>query len=165
MGWIRRALIVLFALAVAIATGVAVLPILALFDPVTREAGFMLAEFAALVVAGFEPDGDYAVESTDLAAFVWTALMAVGVVPVVFSALLGEIARVRSFLWYPIATGAIAACMPWLLRGALHTGKMTMASPEELRFAFVFFFSGLVSGAVYWLLANGGQSHLDDRPV
>lgn len=164
MGWFRQTITVLFALAIAIATGVAALPVLALFDPVTRGAGFALAEFAALVVAGFEPDGDYTAESWDLVSFIWTALIAIGVVPIVFTALIGEIARVRSLLWYAGATGLIAASMPWLIRSAFRTERMAMASPEELRFAFVFFFSGLISGTIYWLLVSGARGRLDDRP-
>jgi hypothetical protein len=158
MEWLRRMVTIIFALSVAIATGLAALPILALFDPVTREAGLALAEFAVFVVAGFEPDAEYAASGADLVSFVWAVLVAIGVAPLVFTALIGEVARVRSFLWYSIGTGVVAAVMPWLIRGALRTERMAMMSQDELHFACVFFLAGTISGSVYWLLACGEPS-------
>lgn len=163
MRWLRRASVVFLGLAIAIAAGIVVLPILALFDPVTRAAGLALAEFAALVVVGPEPDGAYRIETDAFVSFAWTAIVATSVLPLVFAALIGEIARVRSLLWYAIATGFVAASMPWLIRGTFHTEKAATASPEELRFALVLFFAGVVSGSVYWLVAGGERAPVDPR--
>ncbi len=46
MVWLRRAIGVIFATAVAIGAGLVFLPVAALADPVTRAAGFALIQFA-----------------------------------------------------------------------------------------------------------------------
>jgi hypothetical protein len=47
----RRAIGVIFAMAVAIGAGLVFLPVAALADPVTRAAGFALIQFAAWALA------------------------------------------------------------------------------------------------------------------
>jgi len=157
MNCIRRAIVVLFGIAIAIAAGLAVLPVAALVDPVTREAGFALAEVAFFALTRVDLDNLSVPDAAGLIHFAWTTVMAICVMPLVFAVLLGEIAKVRSFLWYTGATGFIAASTPWLIRGAFHTHRATSASPEELRFALVFFFTGIVSGAVFWFVAGGSE--------
>lgn len=155
MGWLLRALGVLFSMGIAVGVGLIFLPVALLIDPMTRDASFALIQFslAALSAADFEGSlsGD---ELAVLPRLAWTALMAVCVIPLLAVAAIGEIARVRSLLWYAGATGFIAASAPWILREMLHLHRATDASPEELRFALIFFVSGLVSGSVYWLLAG-----------
>ena len=155
MGWLRRAIGVIFAMAVAIAAGLVFLPVAALIDPVTRGAGFALIQFAAAALT----EADFAGRLTggDLVAlvrFAWTAVMAVCAVPLIAVALTGEIARVRALSWYGGATGLAAASAPWLIRATLHLQRTAGTNPVELRFAFVFFLAGLISGSVYWLLAG-----------
>lgn len=155
MGWLRRAVVVVFAVAIAIGSGLIFVPVAALIDPVTRAATLGLIEFAAAALAdaeipgGFDGDGLAA-----LSTFLWTALAAVCVVPVVVVALLGEIAEVRALAWYAFATAFAAAFGPWLIRAALHLPRAGGYTFAELRFALVFFFGGLISGSVYWLLAG-----------
>ncbi|MEJ0096613.1 MAG: hypothetical protein WDN46_25370 [Methylocella sp.] len=161
MNGLRRAIVGLFGLVIAIATGLIVLPVAALLDPTTRQIGAAFAEAAVHTLAW--SDSAQATAST-LAQFLWTAIMAVCVVPVVIAVLIGEIARVRSFLWYAGATGALAASAPWLARAVFHTQNAVSASPEELRFAFVFFVTGAASGFVFWLIAGGDRKALSTRP-
>lgn len=155
MVWPRRAIGVIFAMAVAIGAGLVFLPVAALIDPVTRAAGFALIRFAVWALA----DADIAdgLNGGGLAAvtrFVWMAVVTVCVFPVVAVASLGEIARVRALPWYAGATGLAAASAPWLIRAALHLPRAAGYNFVELRFAFVFFLAGLVAGSVYWLLAG-----------
>ncbi|WOJ89033.1 hypothetical protein RZS28_14650 [Methylocapsa polymorpha] len=157
MNRIRRAIVVSFGIAIAIAAGLAVLPVAALIDPVTRDAGFALAEVAFFALTRVDLNELSRADTAGLLHFAWTAVMAICVMPLVFAVLLGEIAKVRSFFWYAGATGFIAASTPWLIRGAFHTHRVTSASPEELRFALVFFFTGMVSGAVFWFIAGGSE--------
>ena len=151
----RRAIGVIFAMAVAIGAGLVFLPVAALADPVTRAAGFALIQFAAWALA----DADIA-DRLDggglpaLTGFVWMAVMTVCVVPVVAVASIGEIARVRALPWYAGATGLAAASAPWLIRVTLHLPRAAGYNFAELRFALVFFVAGLISGSVYWLLAG-----------
>jgi hypothetical protein len=164
MNGLRRAILVLFGVAMGIAAGLVVLPIAALIDPVTREAGFALAEFTFFTLTRTGLEGMSESDGVELLHFVWTAVVAICVMPLVFSVMIGEIAKVRSFVWYAGATGLVAAGAPWLVRAAFHLQKATTASPEELRFALVFFFSGIVSGAVFWVVAGNAPGEPDSKP-
>jgi hypothetical protein len=155
MAWLRRAIGVIFAAAVAIGAGLVVLPVAALSDPVTRAAGFALIQFAVWALADADiADGLNGGGVPALARFVWMAVVTVCVVPVIAVALIGEIARVRALPWYAGATGLAAAAAPWLIRATLHLPRAAGYNLAELRFALVFFIAGLISGSVYWLLAG-----------
>ena len=157
MGQIGRIFTVLAGLACGVAGGVIALPVLALMDPVTREAGFGL--FATGILALI----DNAIEPEDAAAslllLVHGVTLAICVAPLGVAALLGELARVRSWFWYACCSGGLAAAMPFLLR--LWTGlerrttatDSTMATTES-RFLLLFFFVGLIAGSIYWLIAG-----------
>jgi hypothetical protein len=162
MNWPRRAIGVIFAMAVAIGAGLVFLPVAALADPVTRAAGFALIEFAVWALADADiADGIYGGGLAALIRLAWTAVMTVCAVPVVAVASIGEVARVRALSWYAGATATAAASAPWLIRAALHLPRAADYNFVELRFAFVFFLGGLISGSVYWLLAgrDAGASH------
>jgi hypothetical protein len=156
MNGLRGAILSLFGLIVAIAAALVVLPIACLLDPVTRQAAVAFAHFAFFSLAdpGF-PESP-AVAAAELARFVWTAIVAVCVVPPAITALTGAVAGVHSLVWYVGATGFIAALAPWAARTALGTAKAVSASPAEMRFAFAFFLTGAASGFVFWLLAGRG---------
>ena len=161
MVWPRRAIGVIFAMAVAIGAGLVFLPVAALADPVTRAAGFALIQFAVRALADADiADGLSGGGLAALTGFVWTAFMTVCAVPVVAVASLGEVARVRALSWYSGATGLAAASAPWVIRATLHLPRAAGYNFVELRFALVFFVAGLISGSVYWLLAgrNAGAS-------
>lgn len=155
MVWPRRAICVIFAMAVAVGAGLVFLPVAALADPVTRAAGFALIRFAVRVLADADiADGLNGGGLAALTDFVWKAVVTVCAVPVVAVASIGEVARVRALSWYAVATGAAAASAPWLIRAALHMPRAAGYNFVELRFALVFFVAGLISGSVYWLLAG-----------
>ena len=153
---IRRAIVVFFGLLVAIAAGLIVLPVATALDPAARRAAAAFAHFAFFSVAESGAYGSPAFAAAELTRFVWTALVAVCVTPLAITVLVGEIARVRSFVWYVGATGLFAASAPWFARAAFNTMRVVSASPEELRFAFLFFLTGAVSGLVYWALCGRG---------
>lgn len=162
MRWIRRAIGVIFATGVAIGAGLLCLPVAALVDPVTCASSFAVIRFAIASVADAGlPDRFDDSDLAQLTGVVWTAAMAVCAVPVVAVALLGEVAKVRGVLWYAGATGMAAASAPWVLRAAFRLPGAADYNSVELRFALVFFLTGLVSGSIYWLLAgrngNGQQ--------
>jgi hypothetical protein len=166
MGWLRRAIGVIFATAAAIGAGLVFVPVAVLVDPVTRAAAFAFTQFA---VSALDADftvgpagGDFAL----LTRFVWMAVVTVCAFPVIVVGFIGEIARVRALLWYASATGFVAASSPWLIRALLHLPRAAGYNFAELRFALVFFLGGLISGSVYWLLAGrdaGGRPRIDSR--
>ena len=143
-----------FGLTVAIAAALVVLPVASLLDPVTRQAGAAFAHFAFFSLAEPGLAESPAVAVFEMARFAWTAIVAVCVVPLAITVLIGAVARVHSLLWYAGATGSIAALAPWVARAAVGTVKAVSANPAELRFAFVFFLTGAASGFVFWLLAG-----------
>lgn len=81
-------------------------------------------------------------------------VMTVCVAPLVAVAVIGEFAKVRTFAWYSGATGTVAASAPWLIRVALRLPRAADYSSVELRFASIFFFTGLIFRSVYWFLAG-----------
>ena len=160
MAWLRRATGVIFAIAAAIGAGVVALPVAALIDPVTRHAGFCLLQFAIAAAATELAGGLDGNSLAVLVGFVRMPVITVCAIPVVTVALLGEIARVRGLYWYAGGTGCAAALAPWLIRAALHLPRAGNYNFADLRFALVFFLTGLISGCVYWLLAG---RHADEK--
>ncbi|HMF06068.1 MAG TPA: hypothetical protein VKE72_03530 [Methylocella sp.] len=155
MSWMRRFIGVIFAIGVAIGAGLLFLPLVASVDPVTRSSGFALMQLAVAAIVDpnvVENSGDYSL--ADLTSFMWMAVITVCVAPLVTVALIGEAARVRAFAWYSGATGIGAASAPWLIRAALRLPRAANYSSTELRFALIFFLTGLISGSIYWFLAG-----------
>jgi hypothetical protein len=129
--------------------------LVAFVDPVTRSSGFALMELAVAAIVDAEVvDGLDSSSLTELTGFMWMAVVTVCVAPLVAVALIGEVAKVRAFAWYSGATGMAAASAPWLIRVALRLPRAIDYSSVELRFALIFFFTGLISGSVYWFLAG-----------
>ncbi len=100
MVWLRRAIGVIFATAVAIGAGLVFLTVAALADPVTRAAGFALIQFAVWALADADiVDGLNGGGLSALTGFVWMAIVTVCAVPVVAVASIGEVAQsARAFL-------------------------------------------------------------------
>jgi hypothetical protein len=146
---------VLASMATAVATALVVLPILILFDPLSSDSGLLasLGGFLEVLDRTLEevPANEVA---TLFAGFVWMAALMICVVPVIMVALIGEIASVRSLVWYSGGMGVLAAAMPWLLRASYHTGNVATAKPIELRFALLFFLTGTAAGFIYWALCG-----------
>jgi amino acid permease len=157
MSWLRRLTGVIFAIGVAIGAGILLLPLVAAVDPVTRSSGFALMQLAvaAIIDTAVEEGGDNS-SVAELTGFMWMVVAAVCVAPLVTVALVGEAARVRSFAWYSGATGIGAASAPWVIRAALSLPRAVNYNSTELRFALVFFLTGVISGSVYWFLAGRG---------
>jgi hypothetical protein len=152
---IGRAFFVLAGMAAGAATALIVLPILILFDPLAGHISLIssIGGFVDLLQRAFEdmpPDE----AMTIFAGFLWTAALMVCVVPLVITALIGEIAAVRSLIWYCGGTGALSAAMPWLVRATYHLTDARSAKPLELRFALLFFLTGTAAGFIYWLICG-----------
>ncbi len=148
---------------VSIGTGLVFVPVATLVDPVTRAASFALTQYAVLSLDADFAAGPAGSELAMLTRFIWIAVVAVCAIPVIAVALIGEIARVRTFFWYAIATGFVAASAPWLVRATLHLPRAAGYNFAELRFALVFFLGGMISGSIYWLLAGrdaGGKASI-----
>lgn len=70
-------------------------------------------------------------------------------IPALLVVVVGEVARIRSWLYYMIGGGAALAIIPLLAR--VDPGTMTYALPALWH---VFATAGFAGGIVYWLLAG-----------
>ena len=167
MGHIGRLFVIFAGLACGVAGGVIALPVLAILDPVTREAGLVMftTGIGALIDSDIEPED----AAASLLLLLHGVTLAICVAPLGVAALLGELARLRSWFWYACCSGGLAAAMPFLLR--LWTGldrRMTTSEPTtataESRFLLLFFFVGLITGSIYWLIAGRSAGTASSEP-
>ena len=152
---LRRAVAVLVGLLCAGTLAFIVLPLAIILDPQIHSPnpGFLIFGFLALIFQANDPER--------LAAsvmFVWTAMLTVCLLPLAFSAIIGELVRLRAWLWYACATGFVAAGLPLMLRVSLSLGSAMNRSVEttaiEHRLLLLFFLTGVLSGSLYWLIAG-----------
>ena len=95
---------------------------------------------------------------TTIVQLIWTIGMLVCVVPVTIAALIGGVARSRSFLFYAGLAGFLAAAMPWILRASRFAERGGQMSSAEGHLTLILFLTGVVAGTIYWLIAaRGGQ--------
>jgi hypothetical protein len=152
---IGRAFLILVAMAAAAATSLLILPFLILFDPLQGDVSLVssIGGFIDLLQDAFDEVSPSEAMSL-FAGFLWTAALMICVVPVAIVATIGELAGLRSLVWYSGGIGALSASMPWLLRIIYHLEDARSAKPLELRFALLFFLAGTAAGFVYWLMCG-----------
>lgn len=151
---LRRIVLMTFGFVTAAGVGSIFLVVAAFFDPATREAGFSatVAGIFAIVdesLAGGDP-GDAFLSLTHV---IWAIIIATCAAPLAIAALIGEIAGVRSFVWYSGMSAVLAGASPWIARAAKGLTLAPSANPVESRIALLFFLTGALTGALYWLIA------------
>ena len=163
MDAISRLLIMITGLLCAAGVAAVSMPFLAFIDPLVREAilaRFMGTLFTALGAAPASPQA-----AALLMQLMHLSTLAVCIAPVVLAALIGELARFRSWLWYACCSGILAAAMPfdphpWSEGERDTAANETTVMTLELRFMLLFFIVGLIAGTIYWLIAgrNAGEA-------
>lgn len=162
---LRRVIVMFVGFVLASGVGAIFLVVSALFDPATRELGFSatMAGFFAVIdeaMNGRAPDDA-------VAAFgfvVWAVVIATCVAPLAIAALIGEAAGVRSLVWYSGVSGVLAGASPWIARAAKGLERAQSVSAIEGRLALLFFLTGTVTGALYWLIAAPPKRDTPPRP-
>jgi len=155
MAIIGRMLIILFGLASGIAIALIALPLLMLAEAFFGRMDWLEAFYG--LIASIDDGEDLSADLLQaLLSFLWTSAMMICAVPLILTGLAGEVAGLRTPLWYCCATGLLAASMPWLARAAFHLQETARANPLELRLALLFFLTGAAGGLVYWLIAGHG---------
>lgn len=158
---IRWLLLIPFALLIAIGMSSLFFMIASMIDPLmaTLTGNTLFVGFWNLIDAIFSSD--------DPGPIVAEAMLTVGrivftllVLPPLVIALVSETLKIRSLLWYALATGVLTASVPWILRGAAR-----VRNPEELHVSAVLALTGAVAGFVYWAIAgrSSGQTSIDDE--
>lgn len=145
----RRAFIVVAALAMAITTALGVMcAALLIVGAAQAGARGVTAAFLDVALAFAWSDQPARTAALALRAAV-TTLALICCAPVIFTALIGEIAGLRSFLWYGGATALLACALPLASRGPVWAPASSQPS------AFVpLLLSGVSAGLVYWLVAG-----------
>jgi hypothetical protein len=83
-------------------------------------------------------------------AFIFTVAPVLTLAPAVVAVVVGELARIRSLLYYLIAGGAAAAAMPLIAAPIEAAQNTTYATP----YFSIMATAGFAAGLVYWLLAG-----------
>jgi hypothetical protein len=92
-------------------------------------------------------------EAAGLFVGLWALSAALLIVPPAFVALIGEIAGLRSLVWYGLGTGLLTAALPWLGRGGEDWSERAMLGAEA-RLTTLLFLTGAAAGLTYWLVAG-----------
>ena len=128
--------------------------------------GFILAlttSLIMLVLVGGRELGQGYVETVNLDptfslfADIWGVVLfaaalgpALTILPALAAIIIGEVARLRSVVYYTLAGGAALIALPLLYI----TGDGITAAMPNTRYMIIFSASGFVGGFVYWLVAG-----------
>jgi hypothetical protein len=162
--FVRRMILVPTGLILAITVGFIFLLIGGLAEPAGRKVLegigwiFLLAVRADALKG--DPPGSYLVLATKI---IWGATLAIVIAPILLTALIGEAARLRSYIWYIAAPAVLTAAVPWLARAARAAGstairdaatRSAQTQADEARLALLLFVSGALAGFIYWAVAG-----------
>jgi hypothetical protein len=141
-GVVRRILAVLSGFVLAAITG-------------TVTLFYIGSRWAAQEVASQMPDNPdemsrFVNEALGMIAFLFTVAPALTLAPAVVAVVVGELARIRSLLYYVLAGGAAAAVMPLIAARTEAAESVTYNAPYFTIMAT----AGFAAGLVYWLLAG-----------
>jgi hypothetical protein len=132
--------------------------------------GFVLASIAGLITlfwvgsrwAAQEVATQMAVDSPDemsrfmsetlgTIAFLFTVAPVLTLAPAIIAILVGELARIRSLLYYVLAGGVAAAIMPLI---ASSHSEAAQSTAYNAAYFSIMATAGFAAGLVYWLLAG-----------
>jgi hypothetical protein len=82
--------------------------------------------------------------------FASTVTPALTALPALAAAIVGEVLRIRSWIYYLLAGGASLAAIPLLVA----TSSADLPSIATSRYMAIFLASGFAGGFIYWLLAG-----------
>lgn len=151
---LRRLIVMAFGFVIAAGVGAVFLVVSALFDPLTREVGLTSVVAGLFAIVGEaldqgDPEGAFAA----FGFVVWAVIVATCAAPLAVAALLGEAAGARSLIWYSGVSGLLAGASPWIARAAKGLERAQHVNEAESRLALLFFLTGALTGAIYWLIA------------
>jgi hypothetical protein len=124
---------------------------------------FVLAAFASIAIVvtlglekithamhGTEAGPETIEAYSDLAFKGWDLIMGLTIVPVLAVVIIGEVARIRSWLYYMVGGGLALAAMPLVSR--FSHGSLENMPPAAVW--QVLATAGFAGGLVYWLIAG-----------
>lgn len=127
--------------------------------------GFCLGALAAVLMLLFtggrelanrfsqseDPDSAFAIVDQVIGTFMFAVSLgpALTIVPAIAAIVLGEVARIRSVIYYVLVGGLAALAIPFLYE----TGD-GISGTVNTHYMIVFLASGFIGGFVYWLIAG-----------
>ncbi len=98
------------------------------------------------------PDGasEFINQALGAVAFVFTVAPVLTLAPAIVAIVVGEVARIRSLLYYVVAGGVAAAAMPLIAAHDQAAENVTYNTPYFTLMAT----AGFAAGLIYWLLAG-----------
>lgn len=82
--------------------------------------------------------------------FFITVSPALTILPALLAIIIGEVARIKSSIYYMLTGGLAVLAIPFLFE----TGEATTFTAPSVRFMTIFAATGFVSGFIYWVLAG-----------
>ncbi len=150
-----RLTLTIVGLACASAAALLFLPFAVLVDPLVQSTtSHASADHWFEILENLFADDDPQEALTTFVQLIWSIGMLVCVVPVTITALIGSLARTRSFVFHAGLTGAFAAAMPWILRASRFADRGGQISSAEGHLTLILFLTGVVAGTIYWLIAG-----------
>ena len=152
-----RIILTIIGLACGSAAAMLFLPFAILVDPLVQSAASHVpADHWFDIFQNLLSENDPEEAVATIVQLVWTIGMLVCVLPLTITALIGGVARARSYVFYAGLTGAFAAAAPWILRASRFADRGGQMSSAEAHFTLILFLTGVVAGSLYWLIAARG---------
>ncbi|GGH30053.1 hypothetical protein GCM10007036_40400 [Alsobacter metallidurans] len=154
----RRLVLGLFGLVLAIPAGALFLVIGGLAVPETRElaADLTLTSVFALFAALLNAEGPDTVWAVAAGAF-WALTTALLVLPPVLTALIGAAAGLSSYVWYAGGAGLLTIAIAWFGRASGAT-----LDSADVKLLSLLFLTGAAAGFVYWAVAGREMGPVSD---
>lgn len=151
---LARLVLTIIGLACGSAAALLFLPLAVILDPLVQSAASHLpADHWFDILQGLFSDEDPEETLATLVQLLWTIGMLVCVLPITITALIGGVARSRSLIFHAGLAGVLAAAMPWILRASRIAERGGRMSAAEAHLTLILFLTGVVAGAIYWLIA------------
>jgi hypothetical protein len=164
----RRLILVPIGLILSIAASFIFLLVAGFAEPAGRRlleaVGWIFWEAARSNALQGDPPGSFRVLAAQI---IWWATIAVVVAPIFITALIGELARLQSFLWYVCAPALLTPAIPFIARNARVSGSNAIrdaasrsveTQADEPRLALLLFLAGALAGFIYWAVARQDHS-------
>ncbi|MGL4438949.1 MAG: hypothetical protein ACRCUE_06725 [Bosea sp. (in: a-proteobacteria)] len=157
----RLLLIIPLGLIIAFGAGGFFLMLATVISPALAQMVFGAFNAFADTVFGLAFEGEDPSELAVAASWQGFKLMsAILIAPVLITAVASELFRVRSGLVQMVLCGTLASALP-----AAIIGLKRLPTGTETQVLAAFFLTGVVTGAVYWLIAGRGAAETAKLPV
>jgi hypothetical protein len=171
----HRLILVPTGLVLAIAAGFVFLLVAGLAEPAGRKVLEGVGWMFLLAVRADAMRGEPQASFLALAArIMWWAVLAITVAPVLLSALIGEVAKLRSIAWHAGLPAMLTAAIPWMAGGLRDAGgaairdaaaRGAMTGADQARLVLLLIVSGAISGFIYWAVAGRDAGLSAPRPI